>query len=74
MHPQMTSLADAESETPISEFLLRIEGDEARLRNHGDDVIVGHNVEIARSPVHERVARAHPTQPYWPRRRGARTV
>jgi hypothetical protein len=29
----MTLLADAESETPISEFLLRIEGDEARLRN-----------------------------------------
>jgi hypothetical protein len=32
MHSQMTLLADAESKTPISEFLLRIEGDEARLR------------------------------------------
>jgi hypothetical protein len=32
MHSRMTLLADAESEPPISEFLLRIEGDEARLR------------------------------------------
>lgn len=32
MHSQMTLLADDPSETPISEFLLRIEGDEARLR------------------------------------------
>jgi hypothetical protein len=28
----MTLLPDDESATPISEFLLRIEGDEARLR------------------------------------------
>jgi hypothetical protein len=32
MHPQMTLLPDDESETSVSEFLLRIEGDEARLR------------------------------------------
>jgi hypothetical protein len=32
MHSQITLLPDDKSETPISEFLLRIEGDEARLR------------------------------------------
>jgi hypothetical protein len=32
MHSQMTLLPDDASETPISEFLLRIEGAEARLR------------------------------------------
>jgi hypothetical protein len=32
MHSQMTLLHDDEAAAPISEFLLRIEGDEARLR------------------------------------------
>jgi hypothetical protein len=32
MHSQMTLLPNDKSERPISEFLLRIEGDEARLR------------------------------------------
>jgi hypothetical protein len=34
-----------------------------KTQNHGDGAIVGHHVEIAWSPVHEHVTRAHPTQP-----------